>query len=136
MKNKFSKDMKNINWRRKKILNIYRNNYLFDLYKLQSKNVSNEKDIKIKEADNIEIISCLQQKIINLLEENIQLNKNILELTQKNMVFSNNIKNLEDKCKIKTTDFEKIEKTEILEIGTKLNKININEWELITEDKS
>ena len=136
MKNKFSKDMKNINWRRKKILNTYRNNYLFDLYKLQSKNVSNEKNIKIEEPDNIEIISCLQQKIINLLEENIQLNKNILELTQKNMIFSNNIKNLEDKCKIKTTDFEKIEKTEILELGNKLNKININEWELITEDKS
>ena len=74
MKNNLSKDMKNINWRKKRILAKYRDYYFKDLIK---------KDIETKDIlknDTIDIISELQKKIIKLLEENIQLNKLIVEI--------------------------------------------------------
>ena len=57
MKNNLSKDMKNINWRKKRIFSKYRDYYFKDLIK---------KDIETKDIlknDTIDIISELQKKL-------------------------------------------------------------------------
>jgi len=124
MKNKLSKDMKNINWRRKKMLFNYCKN--FESCLIQKKDDSKN----ILKNDTIEIISELQKKLIKLLEENIQLNKLIVELTHKNQDLDIRVKILESSKKKPQKD------SDLEEINNKMKNFNVSDWEFITEGKN